>query len=149
MFIAINNSFWRFVIVWLAYSATNYRVIREASQPKLDPKTPRFVYRFYRGLFNATMGIAAFGYGLFLVNVFVFPTATLIDLSVTLVFYGLYFGVLSRDLVEYGADRMATTIGVYLCILLIPLSITAKKAFLQNTCRPTYAPSAGTVSVVC
>ncbi|PJF17393.1 hypothetical protein PSACC_02845 [Paramicrosporidium saccamoebae] len=119
LFIAINNSFWRFTIVWLIYSATNYRVIRAASQPKLDPKTPRFVYRFYRGLFNVTMGIAAFGYGLFLVNAFIFPTATMIDLSITLVFYGLYFGVLSRDLVEYGADRMATTIGVRLFTLFI------------------------------
>lgn len=58
------------------------------------------------------MGVAAFGYGLFLVNALIFPTATMVELSFNMIFYGLYFGVLSRDLVEYGADRMATTIGV-------------------------------------
>lgn len=58
------------------------------------------------------MGIAGFGYGLFLVNVFAFPSATIIDLSLKLMFYGLYFGVMSRDLIDFGSDKMASTIGV-------------------------------------
>ena len=70
------------------------------------------MYRFYRLTFNVTMGVAAFGYGLFLVDVFAWPSVGLTDFSLTLIFYGLYFGVLSRDLIDLGADKMASTIGV-------------------------------------
>lgn len=59
------------------------------------------------------MGVAAFGYGLFLINVFAYPTAVMVDASLTLIFYGLYFGVLSRELIDYGTDKMAATIGVF------------------------------------
>lgn len=94
--------------------------------PKLDPHTPRhnlhafsllsfrLIYGFYRVLFNVTMGIAAFGYALFLINIFGFASVGLMDASLTLMFYGLYFGVLSRDLIDFGADRMASTIGVFM-----------------------------------
>jgi len=60
------------------------------------------------------MGMAAFGYVLFLINAFTIPSETLIGISVFFLFYGLYFGVLSRDLVDFGTDRMAVTIGVFL-----------------------------------
>jgi hypothetical protein len=101
----------------------------------------RFVYRFYRGVFNITMGIAAFGYGLFLVNVFAFPNATMVDASLTLVFYGLYFGVLSRDLIDYCADVMASTIGVFKSGGSSLCSITARKVFPRNNYDPIYVPS--------
>lgn len=67
---------------------------------------------FYRGLFQVTMALAAIGYTLFLANVLFLPSATAIDWSICLMFYGLYFGVLGRDLVDFTSGRMASTIGV-------------------------------------
>ena len=58
------------------------------------------------------MGSAGFGYGLFIVNLVAFPSAAIIELSILFMFYGLYFGVLSRDLIEHVSDRMATSVGV-------------------------------------
>lgn len=111
-FMAVKNRFWRFPLVWIIYTLVNFGLFRMASQPKLDPVVPRSIYRFYRGLFNVTMGIAGFGYGLFLVNALVVPSLAVADLILTLIFYGLYFGVLSRDLVDFITERMAITIGV-------------------------------------
>lgn len=70
------------------------------------------MYMFYRGLFQVTMALAAIGYTLFLANVLLLPSAAAIDWSICLMFYGLYFGVLGRDLIEFTSGRMASTIGV-------------------------------------
>lgn len=71
-----------------------------------------YVYKFYRGMFKVTLGTATLGYLLFLINVFAFPSPLVIDMAITMMFYGLYFGVLSRDLIDYVSDRMASNIGV-------------------------------------
>lgn len=42
-----------------------------------------------------------------------FPSARLIAFGMQLMFYGLYFGVLSRDFAEICADSMASVIGYY------------------------------------
>lgn len=69
----------------------------------------------------------ALGYSLFLIQICFIVPSCVVDASVTLVFYGLYFGVLSRDIIEFGSSRMASTIGVFESIefstfhLLVPL----------------------------
>lgn len=58
------------------------------------------------------MGTAAVGYVLFLVDVFVFASISLMDLSLNLLFYGLYFGVLGRDLIDFVSEQLALKVGV-------------------------------------
>jgi len=72
----------------------------------------RQIYRLFRVLFDATMGFAGLGYFTFLLSVFVIPSPFLSFFGFTLLFYGLYFGVLSRDIVDYIIERMSVTIGV-------------------------------------
>lgn len=73
------------------------------------------------------MGMLALGYSLFLVQTCFIVPSFVVDASITLIFYGLYFGVLSRDIIEFGSSRMASTIGVFELIevstfhLLVPL----------------------------
>lgn len=47
------------------------------------------------------------------------------DFGVSLLFYGLYYGVLGRDFAEMCADFMASTVGVSQCLhmLLCPLAL--------------------------
>lgn len=59
------------------------------------------------------MGAAAVGYCVFLAQALLMAPTWITEFSFTLVFYGLYFGILSRDIIEYGASRMASTIGVW------------------------------------
>ena len=58
------------------------------------------------------MGLAGVGYFLFLLAAFLFPSQHLFLVGFTLLFYGLYFGVLSRDIMDYIIERMSVTIGV-------------------------------------
>lgn len=45
------------------------------------------------------------------------------DFGISLLFYGLYYGVLERDFAEMCADYMASTIGVSLPgLLMLPLA---------------------------
>jgi hypothetical protein len=48
------------------------------------------------------------------------------DFGISLLFYGLYYGVLERDFAEMCADYMASTIGVSSSVLLILLPVTSK-----------------------
>ncbi len=64
-----------------------------------------------------TFAIGLLGYVGFILNFFILPSApvvgkSLFDLTVLLIFYGLYFGILARDLVTILSGRMASTIGV-------------------------------------
>lgn len=58
------------------------------------------------------MGMAGVGYFIFLISAFVFPSQYIFAIGFTLLFYGLYFGVLSRDIVDYIVEKMSVTIGV-------------------------------------
>ena len=55
-------------------------------------------------------------FSLFHLNALVLvATPTAIDAGVLLLFYGMYYGVLCRDIAEICSDRMASRIGYYRC----------------------------------
>lgn len=56
--------------------------------------------------------MAGVGYALFLISTFALQSEYLTGLGLGMIFYGFYFGVMSRDLVDFGGDCMAATIGV-------------------------------------
>lgn len=111
--ISLKERNWRFILVWLCFTAINWFVLKKAMNKNLHATTPRLVYKFYHASFTGTLAIATMGYLLFMLNMFFFSSPKLIDLSLILIFYGLYFGVVSRDLIDFAADHMASTIGYY------------------------------------
>ena len=46
---------------------------------------------------------------------------TAMEFGVTILFYGLYFGVLGRDFAEICADKIASKLGVSTCLLLFSI----------------------------
>ena len=57
-------------------------------------------------------------FSLFHLNALVLvATPTAIDAGVLLLFYGMYYGVLCRDIAEICSDRMASRIGYYRCLI--------------------------------
>jgi hypothetical protein len=68
-------------------------------------------------MFQLTMGMAGFGYALFLLNLFAFPSAILVEWSLCMAFYGLYFGVLCRDLIDFASEYVTYRIGVRLSVM--------------------------------
>ena len=55
---------------------------------------------------------------------------TAMEFGVTVLFYGLYFGVLGRDFAEICADNIASKLGVSTCLFL--LSATALQGRSQD-----------------
>lgn len=45
---------------------------------------------------------------------------TWLDFGIVCLFYGLYYGVLGRDVAEIATDRMAATIGVTIHLTVVP-----------------------------
>jgi RING finger protein 121/175 len=80
----------------------------------------RLVYKWFYFLYKLSCVLGIIGYVIMLltflgVNIF-FDTKPHVwmDVALIFVFYGLYYGVLGRDISEICADKMASHIGVRL-----------------------------------
>jgi RING finger protein 121 len=91
------------------------RAFTRRARALVDHTTPRRVYAWFLGVFAVSRAIGVAGYVMVLLEVFgaapllalVFPPGT----SLTLLFYGLYFGILTRDCAELAAESMALLLG--------------------------------------
>ncbi|KAJ1770560.1 hypothetical protein EV179_001541 [Coemansia sp. RSA 487] len=116
VYFAAANHYNRFVCIWLVYALANTYVLYMATRSPLHARTPRRVYRWYAFINKASYAVFVAGGLLFLLGFFnIMPGLTdteyYIETSMLTVFYGLYFGLMSRDLVTLCTDRMATTLG--------------------------------------
>ena len=116
--LCIRSYWWRFVFFWLLFSTISSLVLRKALQKPLHGSTPRLVYKWFYFLHQISCGLGIIGYSIIMatfmgVNMIfgVLPTKWM-DCGVLLLFYGLYYGVLGRDLAEIAADSMAANVGV-------------------------------------
>ena len=82
----------------------------------------RLVYKWFYFLYKLSYGLGIVGYIILMATFFglnlVFDTKPHVwmDCGLLFLFYGLYYGVLGRDVAEICADRMASLIGVILAI---------------------------------
>ncbi|KAJ1797402.1 hypothetical protein LPJ59_003166 [Coemansia sp. RSA 2399] len=116
VYFAAANHYYRFVWIWLVYALANTYVLYVATRSPLHARTPRRVYRWFAFINKASYAVFVAGGLLFLLGFFnIMPGLTdtdyYIETSMLTVFYGLYFGLMSRDLVTLCTDRMVTTLG--------------------------------------
>ncbi|KAJ1966071.1 hypothetical protein GGI12_000336 [Dipsacomyces acuminosporus] len=115
-YFALGNHYYRFICVWLVYAISNIYILYLATREPLYPNTPRNVYRWFAFINKASYAVFALGFALFMLCFFnVIPGLTdteyYVESSMLTVFYGLYFGLISRDLVTLCSDKMAATLG--------------------------------------
>ncbi|KAL0273373.1 UNVERIFIED_CONTAM: hypothetical protein PYX00_006055 [Menopon gallinae] len=117
--LCIRNQWWRFIFTWLVFSCITALVFRKSLQKPIDRTTPRLVYKWFYFLHKLSYGVGIIGYTILMCTFFgltlLFNTKPHIwvDCGMLLVFYGLYYGVLGRDVAEICADKMACHIGYY------------------------------------
>jgi len=114
--------FWRMLLFWTVFSAVTSYYIYLATRPKLSPKTPRRVYKYLFNLYQAThvttvIGAILSGIRFFDVHLFLFEDVQwwnehyilswFVPSPEIILFYGLYYGVMLRDLASLLATRMA------------------------------------------
>lgn len=79
----------------------------------------RLVYKWFYFIYKLSYVLGLFGYVLCVLTflglniVFDVKPHVWVDCGVMFLFYGLYFGVLGRDVAEICADKMASHIGVW------------------------------------
>jgi len=84
----------------------------------------RMVYRWFLFIHQVTYVVGVIGYVIMVLLlsglVYAFPSAAeyTIELSASLIFYGMYFGVLGRDFSELCVDYMAASMKVLVTYVL-------------------------------
>ncbi|KAA3672554.1 RING finger protein 121 [Paragonimus westermani] len=79
----------------------------------------RRVYRWFLFMHNASYALGVGGYILMMLTIFqlnhliLLPTNWALDIALLTLFYGIYYGVISRDFAEVCTDKMAAQIGYY------------------------------------
>ncbi|XP_014599505.1 PREDICTED: RING finger protein 121 isoform X3 [Polistes canadensis] len=117
--LSLINRWWRFIFLWLVSSCITGLVVRKAIQKPIQGTTPRLVYKWFYFVYKLSYVLGLIGYVIMLATFFglniVFDAkpAVWIDYGVLFLFYGLYFGVLGRDVAEICADKMASHVGYY------------------------------------
>lgn len=114
--LSMHAGFWRMVVLWSLYTALTLYVLYRATRRPLGSTTPRLVYAWFLGVGNATYALGIVGYALIMLSFIglgaVWSKSTLASAGSLLLFYGIYFGVIGRDLAEICTQRMNTTMGV-------------------------------------
>lgn len=115
LYISVRAEFWRMISVWTLFSVITLFVTFKATRRKISPSTPRLVYRWFLFTHQATYIVGVIGYVMMVTLlsglVYAFPSIAefVIELSASLIFYGMYFGVLGRDFAELCVDYMAAS----------------------------------------
>ncbi|XP_015520256.1 E3 ubiquitin ligase Rnf121 isoform X1 [Neodiprion pinetum] len=117
--LCIRNQWWRFIFLWHVFSCITWLIVRKALQRPIQGTTPRLVYKWFYFIYKLSYTLGIIGYVIMLATFFglnlIFDVSPHVwmDYGLLFVFYGLYFGVLGRDISEICADKMASHIGYY------------------------------------
>lgn len=112
LYLALQSGYWRFPLVWLVWSFVTGLALKLASQRPLAPTTPRLVYRWFLLSHRITAPIATIGVSLvvgdFLGLGVLEAMVVSPEVQLLLFFYGMYFGILTRDCAELTTDLMSS-----------------------------------------
>lgn len=121
--ISVYNHYWRFAILWTIITMVTlmllYKPLLHKNLNLAGSSIPRLVYRWFFYLYAVSSMAAVGGYVLVMltllgINVLlgIKPMYTL-DAGILLLFYGIYYGVLTRDFTDFLVDILAANIGYY------------------------------------
>lgn len=113
---SVYYHWWRFVTVSGVFSVATGYYVYVASRVPLDVRAPRKVYWWFNRVYAFCLGTGFFGYVLLIIEMTGARTAAKVhrffaEVATLSLFYGLYFGVLGRDLAEMCSWRMTQTMG--------------------------------------
>lgn len=118
--ISVYNYWFRFMAIWLILSLITLALIfKPLTSRQINGSIPRLIYRWFYYVYAVSSVIAVTGYvivmGTFLgLNLLLAlkPQITL-DIGFLFLFYGIYYGVLTRDFTDWLVDILAANIGYY------------------------------------
>ncbi|XP_054712193.1 LOW QUALITY PROTEIN: E3 ubiquitin ligase Rnf121-like [Uloborus diversus] len=117
--ISAKSHWMRFIVSWVLFTLLTCIVISRAIQKPITGMTPRLVYKWFYFIYMLSYALGVVGYVIVLLTLlgvnlmFRTPPQSWMDCGLLCLFYGLYYGVLGRDISEIITDKMAATIGYY------------------------------------
>ncbi|XP_064482329.1 E3 ubiquitin ligase Rnf121-like isoform X2 [Ornithodoros turicata] len=112
------SHWWRFVFIWSVFTVLTCIVVSWALRKPIARTTPRWVYKWFYVVHMKSYALGVVGYIIVMMTllgvnlIFQAKPQTWMDIGLLMLFYGLYFGLLGRDISEIITDRMACTIGI-------------------------------------
>lgn len=117
--VSVRHHWFRFVFIWLLFTVLSSLIVSRAVQKPITGNTPRLVYKWFYLIYMISYGLGILGYVVIMLTLFginlLFQARpqSWMDVGLLCLFYGLYYGVLGRDVAEIITDKMAATIGYY------------------------------------
>ena len=116
MLMSIYHYWWRFVFFSSVFSGVTAYYVRMATRVPLDVQAPRKVYVWFHRVYTFCLSAGFFGYFLLMLEltglrVVLMLHGLIAELAIMSLFYGLYFGVLGRDVAEYCSHVMNQSMG--------------------------------------
>lgn len=136
-FISIKFVHVRFLIIWCIFTSITVWIALKANRTPIERTTPRLFYKWFLLVHKITYFLGIAGYIGLMFTFFglnfllLLSPTTALDVSLLVMFYGVYYGVLSRDIAEICSDRMAAKIGVKLGVFYSKHGSLLKLKFLK------------------
>ncbi|XP_077290436.1 E3 ubiquitin ligase Rnf121 [Arctopsyche grandis] len=118
--LSLKNQWWRFIIIWAIFTSITAWIGKRAMQKPVAGTTPRLVYKWFYFLYKLSCVLGIIGYIIMMATflglnvIFDKKPHVWMDVGLVFLFYGLYYGVLGRDISEICADKMAAHVGYYM-----------------------------------
>ncbi|RWS08334.1 RING finger protein 121-like protein [Dinothrombium tinctorium] len=149
LFISIYNHWFRFISIWLFVTLiTIALILKPLLSKKINGSIPRLIYRWFYYLYAVSSVVAVTGYFVIMstllgLNIFLgLKPQTPLDIGFLLLFYGIYYGVLTRDFTDFLVDLLAANIGYY-----SPSSSLPSKQLRETVCAICGRSNEGVVYV--
>ena len=118
--ISIYNHWFRFIFIWSGISLmTTALIFKPMTSKSIHGSIPRLIYRWFYYLYSVSSVVAVTGYVIIMatflgINLLLgLKPQTALDLGFLFLFYGIYYGVLTRDFTDFLVDILAANIGYY------------------------------------
>ncbi|CEF67845.1 Zinc finger, RING-type domain and Zinc finger, RING/FYVE/PHD-type domain and Domain of unknown function DUF2040 domain-containing protein [Strongyloides ratti] len=118
-FVAMTKHWYRFILTWVIFTTFNIYLYRKTNQPHISGKIPRLVYKWFLFLHKMSYFLGVVGYLIMMFTllglntIFGLKANDCLDAGILFLCYGLYYGVLIKDLAEITSEKMACKIGYF------------------------------------
>ncbi|KAG0321134.1 hypothetical protein BG000_003354 [Podila horticola] len=123
-FFALQSKWNQFAAFWTLFTILNSWIIYKATRKPLHHLTPKLVYKWFWVVYQVSYVTGIIGYFMMFLTFMGFGarevkegedpvTPGLVYWGLTFLSYGIYFGILGRDFVEFCTESMASTLGYY------------------------------------
>ena len=115
--LSVYHGYTRMLSVWVTFSGVTGWLAWKASRKPLHQRTPRMVYTWFSAFYRFFYFMGVVGYVLVMAEFFglthlITESHSLAYYGSLMLFYGLYYGVLSRDAAEMATSSMAYSMGI-------------------------------------